>query len=62
MVAGLEELELQLGVAWLGEAEVEGNMEEVVPELEVEGNMEEVVLALVGHKWDWVFQVDKDLQ
>ena len=57
MVAGLEELELQLG-----EAEVEGNMEEVVLELEVEGNMEEVVLELVGHIWDWVFQVDKDLQ
>ena len=60
MVVGLAELDLQLGVAWLGEEEVEGNMEEVVPELEVEGNMEEVVL--VGHKWDWVFQVDKDLQ
>ena len=50
MVAGLAELELQLGVARLGEAEVEGNMEEVVLELEVEGNMEEVELALVGHK------------
>ena len=49
VVAGLVELEMQLGVAWLEEAEVEGNMEAVV-------------LELVGQKLGWVFQVDKDLQ